>query len=101
MVKFMQQGTTVMSDVHCETLKELCRAIQKKRCRMLTYGVVLLHENPCLHAAAGALSLLEHFIWELFDHPAYFHDLTPSDYRLFTHMYQKNRLGSQHFNSNE
>jgi hypothetical protein len=29
MVDFMQQGST-MSEVYCETLKKVCRAIQKK-----------------------------------------------------------------------
>jgi hypothetical protein len=43
--------------------------------------------------------LLEHFRWELFDHPPYSPDLTSSDSRLFT--YLKNWLRSQHFNNNE
>jgi hypothetical protein len=42
---------------------------------------------------------LEHFNCELFDHPAYNPDVTPSIYHLFT--YLTNWLGSQHFNSNE
>jgi hypothetical protein len=99
MVEFMQQGTTVMSAVYCETLKELCRAIQNKRCGMLTYSVVLLHNSVRLHTAACTRSLLEHFIWELFDHSPYSPDLAPSDYHLFT--YLKNLLQSQSFNSNE
>jgi hypothetical protein len=38
MVGFIQQGTTIMSDVYFETLKKLCRAIQDKRLLILTYG---------------------------------------------------------------
>jgi hypothetical protein len=34
---------TITSEVYCETLKELRRAIQNKRPGMLTSGVVLLH----------------------------------------------------------
>jgi hypothetical protein len=45
MAEFMQQGTTVMSEVYCETPKKLCRAIQNKRCGMLTYGVVILRDT--------------------------------------------------------
>jgi hypothetical protein len=30
MVELMQQGTAITSQVYCETLKELCRASQKK-----------------------------------------------------------------------
>jgi hypothetical protein len=47
------------------------------------------------HTAAHTQALMEHFNWELFDHP----DLTPNDYHLFSNL--KNWLGSQHFNNNE
>jgi hypothetical protein len=30
--EFMQQGTTVTSEVFCETLKKLCMVIKNKRC---------------------------------------------------------------------
>jgi hypothetical protein len=50
-VEFMQQGTTMMSEVYGETLKKLCTAIQNKRRGMLTSGVVF-HSNACLHTAA-------------------------------------------------
>jgi hypothetical protein len=66
---------------------------------MLTYGVVLLHDNARPHAVACSRALLEHFNWELFDHPLYGLDFAPNDYRLFT--YLKNWLGSQHLNNNE
>jgi hypothetical protein len=98
MVKFMQQETT-MSQVYCETLKTLRRVIQNKRLGMLTFGVMLLHDNMLPHPAVRTRSLREHFNWELFDHPPYGPDLTPSDYQLFT--YLKNRLLSQRFNYNE
>jgi hypothetical protein len=68
---------------------------------MLTYGIVLLHENMRLHTAARTLSLLEHFNWELFDHPPYCPDITSSDYNLFSDNLPEERLVSQHFNSNE
>jgi hypothetical protein len=35
-VGFMQQETTIMSQMHCETLKELSRVIQNKGCGMMT-----------------------------------------------------------------
>jgi hypothetical protein len=48
----------------------------------------------CSHSStAGAFS------WELFGHPPYNPDLSPSDYHLFTYM--KNWSRSQRFNSNE
>jgi hypothetical protein len=53
---------------------------------MLTYSVVLLHNNARLHTAARIRALLEHFSWELFGHPPYSPDLTLSDYHLFTYL---------------
>jgi hypothetical protein len=50
---FMQQGTTIASEVYCELLKNCIGcAIHNKRHGMLTYSVVLLHENARLHTAA-------------------------------------------------
>jgi transposase len=92
-LEYMQQRTTIMSEVYCETLKQLRRTIQNKRCG------VLLHENARPHTAAGTWALLEHFDWELFDHPPYSPDLAPISCHLFT--YPKNLLGSQCFSSNE
>jgi transposase len=77
MVKFMQQGITITSQVYCETLKQLRKAIQNKRHGMLTYSilVVLFHDNALPHKTARTRALLEHFNWELFDHPPYIPDL--------------------------
>jgi hypothetical protein len=94
----------ITSDMYCETLKSCLRpAIQNKRRGMLTYSlfVVRLHDNVLPHIAARTRALLEHFSWELFDHPPYSPDLILSDYHLFTCSYQKNWLGSQCFNNNE
>jgi hypothetical protein len=66
---------------------------------MLTSGVVLLHDNARSHTTACAQALLEHFNWELFDHPPYSPDLTSNDYHLF--IYQKNWLESQCRNNND
>jgi histone-lysine N-methyltransferase SETMAR len=78
--------------------KKLHRAIQNKRRGMLTYCVVLFHDNAHLHTAARTRALLEHFNWELFGHTPYSPDLAPSDY-LFT--YLKNWLGSLRFSNDE
>jgi hypothetical protein len=81
------------SQVYCDTLKTLSRAIQNKGPGML------LHDNMPPYTAASTPSLLEHFNLVIFNHPPYSPDLAPSDYHLFT--YLKNRLRSQRFNNNE
>jgi DNA-binding Xre family transcriptional regulator len=83
-VEFMQQGTTIASQVYFKTLKKLCKAIQSKRHGMLISGVVLLHENVCLYMAACTLELLEHLNWELSDHPSYSPDAVLRNCHLFT-----------------
>jgi ABC-type molybdate transport system ATPase subunit len=47
---------------------------------------VHLHENEHQHTTALSRALLEHFNWELFDHPSYSLDLAPNDYELFTYL---------------
>jgi histone-lysine N-methyltransferase SETMAR len=82
MVEFMQQGATITSQVYCEILKKVRRAIQNKRRGMLTSGVVLVHDNARPHTAACTRTLLEHFNLGLFDHSPYGPDLAPSNYHL-------------------
>jgi histone-lysine N-methyltransferase SETMAR len=88
MVEFMQQGTVITSEVYCERIKKLRSAIQNRGYGMLASSLVLLHDNEHLHTstAAHTQALLEHFNWELFDHPLYSPYLAPSDYHLFTYM---------------
>jgi hypothetical protein len=68
---------------------------------MLTFGAVLVHVNvrPHTSTATHTQALLEHFNWELSDHPTYSPDLASRDYHLFT--YLRNWLRSHHFNNNE
>jgi hypothetical protein len=66
---------------------------------MLISGIVLLHDNTCPHTDSQTQALLGHFNCDLFDHPPYNPDPTPSDCHLFT--YLKNWLESQRFNNNE
>jgi hypothetical protein len=66
MVEFMQQGTTIASEVYCKTLKKLHKAIQNKTFGMLTCGVlvVLLHDNA--HLRTVACTSLTHAYRNLF-----------------------------------
>jgi hypothetical protein len=66
MVKFMQQGTTITSEVYWEILLKNCLGptIENKRRGMLTYGLVLLHGSARPHTARPTRALLEHFSWE-------------------------------------
>jgi hypothetical protein len=84
---------------HEKEKKKLCKAIESKRCGMLTSGLVLHHDNIGPDTAACTQALLEHFSCKLLEHPPYSPDITSSSYHLFT--YWKNWLVSQHFSNNE
>jgi len=47
LTEFMTPGTTITSEVYCETLHKLRRSIQNKRRGMLSKGVVLLTTKRC------------------------------------------------------
>ena len=95
----MAPGTTLTSQVYCETLNTFRRSIQNKRRGMLTKGVVLLHDNARPHTAARTNASIKLFTWEIFDHLPYRPDLAPSDYHLFTKT--KVWLATQRFHTNE
>ncbi|GBM20514.1 hypothetical protein AVEN_61054-1 [Araneus ventricosus] len=52
---------------HCEN----CGVQFKKRRRMLSQGIVLLHDNARPHSAGVTQNLIQQFGWEQFDHPPY------------------------------
>ncbi|KAJ4443883.1 hypothetical protein ANN_05670 [Periplaneta americana] len=85
LIDFLPRGETVNADRYYETLRKLRRAIQNKRRGMLTAGVVRLHDNARPHTARRTAAVLTEFGWELFDHPPYSPDLTPSDFHVFLH----------------
>jgi hypothetical protein len=82
-----------------QNTKKWHRAIQNKRHGMLTPGVVLLHDNVRPRRAAHTRALLEHFKWELSDHPPYSPAFAPSD---LAPVYLPEELTeNQCFNSND
>ncbi|GFX99361.1 mariner Mos1 transposase [Trichonephila clavipes] len=97
LVEFMQQGTTINEATYCATLTKLRRAIQNKRRGLLTFGVLLLHDNARLHSAINTQNLIRSFGWEQTDHPTYSPDLDPSDFHLFR--YLKEFLGGKRFDT--
>jgi histone-lysine N-methyltransferase SETMAR len=66
---------------------------------MLTYIIVLHHDNGRPHTVAGTRAHLENLSSKLFAHPRYSPDLASSDYHLFT--YLENWLRSRLINNNE
>jgi histone-lysine N-methyltransferase SETMAR len=98
-VDFLPQGSTTNAGVYCDTLKKLGRVIQNERRDMLSWGVVMVHDNARLHTAAVTQNLFMTFGWEQFDHPPYCPELVPSDFHLFLHL--KSFLAGRRFHDDE
>ena len=95
LVDFLPQGFTINTGVYCDTLQKLCRAIQNKRRGMLSWGVVMVHDNARPYTGAATRNLIMTFGWDQFNHPPYSPDLAPSDFHLFLHL--KSFLASRRF----
>jgi histone-lysine N-methyltransferase SETMAR len=85
-VEFLPQGSTINTCVYCNTLKKLHGAIQNKQCGMLSWDVVMLHDNARPQTATATQDLITTFCWEQFNHPPYSPDLVPSDFHVFLHL---------------
>jgi hypothetical protein len=79
-MEFMQQGTTITSEVYCRMLKKTVWPFRTKGASTFS----------CSYLSIAAL--LENFNWELFDHHPYNTDLALSNYHQFT----TRRTGSDH-----
>jgi hypothetical protein len=66
---------------------------------MLSWGVMMLHDNANPHTDATTLDLIATFGWEQFNQPPYSPDLVPSDFHVFLHL--KTFLGGQQFYDSE
>ncbi|GFW10842.1 histone-lysine N-methyltransferase SETMAR [Trichonephila clavipes] len=99
LIDFLPRDQTINAAVYCETLRILRGAIQNKRRGFLSIGVVFLHDNARPHTANVTKTLLREFDWDVFDHPPYKPDLTPSDFHLFLHF--KSFLAGKHINNDK
>ena len=77
----------------------LRRAKKSKRPRMLSDGIILLHDNARSHTAKLVGDKLQRFGWDTLQHPLYIPDLSPCDFHTFGHV-KKDNLGRR-FHSDE
>lgn len=79
----MPRNTTITAETYCQILRDLRKAISRKRPGLTGSKVFLIHDNARPHSANLTSALLRQFLWTIFDHPAYSPDLAPSDFWLF------------------
>ncbi|GFV02917.1 histone-lysine N-methyltransferase SETMAR [Trichonephila clavipes] len=68
----------------CATLSKLKDVIRKKLLRLLKSGVLLLDDNARPHSAKAMQNHIATLIREPLHYPPYSHDLSPSDFHLFS-----------------
>ena len=89
----------IQSSVKCELLFVFCWPMRSWVILpnwQLSNGIVLLYDNARQHTARQTQALLrEQFHWDIFEHPPYSPDLTPSDFLLFQIM--KENLAGKRF----
>jgi histone-lysine N-methyltransferase SETMAR len=85
-VYFLPQGSTINTGVYCDILKKMRCVIQNKWRGMLSWGVVMFHDNARPHTAAATQNLITTFGWEQIDYPPYSPELAPSDFHLLLHL---------------
>ena len=84
MFELLPNNTTVTGEFCCNQLDRLAVQIQQKRPH---HGPVrFLHDNARPHTAVCTRQKLLDLGWEIFIHPPYSPDLSPSDFHLFLSM---------------
>ena len=95
----LPQGSTVNTGVYCDILKKLRCVIQNKERGMLSWGVVMIHDNARPHNDTTMQNLITKFGWEQSNYPPSSPDLAPSDFHLSVHL--KSFLAGWKFHDNE
>jgi hypothetical protein len=81
---FQEKGVTVNSVRYSTMLEEKLKpAICSRHCRLLSKGVILLHDNVQQHTAAAAVTTIRKLTFETTNHPPNSADLVPSDYHVW------------------
>lgn len=76
--ELLEQGKTINSDVYCEQLKKVRRALRNRR-----IPVIFLDDNAKPHRSRQTRQMIEELGWEPLEHAPYSPDMAPSDFYLF------------------
>ena len=76
--ELLEQGKTINSDVYCEQLKKVRRALRNRR-----IPVFFLDDNGKPHRSRQTRQMIEELGWEPLEHAPYSLDMAPSDFYLF------------------
>jgi histone-lysine N-methyltransferase SETMAR len=80
---YQQKGETVNSVRYSTMLEEKLKPAICSRLRLLSKGILLLHDNAQPYTAATTVTTLQKLKSETINHPPYSPDLAPSNYHMF------------------
>ncbi len=84
---FSRAQPLMRRDTDCEMLKNLRKAIKRKRPDLLIKGVIQLHDNAPPHNVNVTQEILQQFQWNVFRHPPY----SPNSLHSILHFFQTSR----------
>lgn len=102
LIEYLPKGETINADRYIETLKKLRDRIRfgrKRRGRLQSKTIRLLHDNATPHTANKTKAWLNESGWDVMEQPPHSPDLAPSDYHLFGPL--KQHLGGMKFETDE
>ncbi len=68
--EYLLPGVTINSAQYFYTMMRLQQAFKAKRPGLLSWGVVLLHDNARVHTASITQSFLKVLLWDVFGQPS-------------------------------
>lgn len=95
--ELLPRNVTINSDVYCQQLDKLNKAIAEKRPQLINRKGVIFHARP--HTSLMTRQKLLELGWDVLPHPPYSPDLAPSDYYLFWSL--QNSLSGKTFASDD
>ena len=99
MIDYLEQGRTINGAYYAAELRRLRQEIARKTRGKLTPGVLLLQGNAPAHTSQVAMTAATECGFEVFPHPPYSPNMSPSDFYLFPKL--KSNLRGTQFGSNE
>jgi len=96
LIDYLPKGQTINAEYYSSLRVQLKDVLKEKsRGKLVTKGVLFLHDNAPAHGALATQKKLSCLGFQYLDHSSYSPDLTPSDYHLFPGL--KKQMNGRHF----
>ena len=84
---FIKPGETITAEKYCRDIDEMHQKLTCKQPALVNRkGLILIHDNTRPHVLMIISQKLHTLNYEVFDHPPYAPDLSPTDFHFFKHL---------------